>query len=135
MSPTPSPTVEPDGCQIRSIHPRTIRSVAQKMPENRLIREAAAFFKLFGDETRLRILSALSLGELCVCDLCVLLGMKQPAISHQLRTLKQARIVRPRRDGKVVFYSLRDEHIRNVVEMGLEHLCESEEQMEAWKNG
>jgi ArsR family transcriptional regulator len=79
---------------------------------------------LFSDSTRISILWALSESELCVCDLCALLKMKQPAVSHQLKNLKQARVVKARRDGKVIYYSLDDDHIRQLLNMGTEHLKE-----------
>jgi ArsR family transcriptional regulator len=82
----------------------------------------ADFFKLFGDGTRIGILWALSESEMCVCDLCALLKMKQPAVSHQLKNLKQSRIVKARRDGKVIYYSLDDDHIRALLDVGMEHI-------------
>ncbi len=109
------------------IHPAAIRAVNAAMPEFGRLAELADFYKLFGDPTRLRILAALGIAELCVCDLGVLLAMKQPAVSHQLRVLKQARIVRARREGKVVYYALKDEHIRHVLRVGLAHLGEQPE--------
>lgn len=84
----------------------------------------AGLFKTFGDPTRLRILAALSRQELCVCDIADLLGMTQSAISHQLRTLKQQELVRFRRDGKTVFYSLADSHVETILSQGLEHVRE-----------
>jgi ArsR family transcriptional regulator len=113
------------------IHPETIRKVAAEMPETGLLAELAEFYKLFGDGTRLRILAALGIAELCVCDLSALLDMKQPAVSHQLRVLKQGRVVRARREGKVVYYALNDEHIRHVLRVGWEHLGEQPETVEA----
>ena len=112
-------------CAAQCIHPGVIQTVVGKMPENRALVQLADFYKLFGDGTRVRILAALSTAELCVCDLSILLDMKQPAVSHQLRILRQARIVKARRDGRVVYYSLLDDHIRNVLSVGLEHLGES----------
>ena len=94
------------------------------MPEIVDLYELADFFKLFGDSTRLRILWALSESEMCVCDLCALLQMKQPAVSHQLKNLKQARVVKSRRDGKVIYYALDDEHIRALLDLGMEHIQE-----------
>jgi len=94
------------------------------MPQSQLLADLSEFYKLFADGTRLRILAALGISELCVCDLSTLLDMKQPAVSHQLRILKQARAVKARREGKVVYYSLVDAHIRNVLQVGIEHLSE-----------
>jgi ArsR family transcriptional regulator len=124
-----------ESCQIQCIHPEVIRFVRKKMPENIHLSELSEFYKLFGDSTRLGILVALSNSELCVCDLAALLRMKQSAVSHQLRILKQSRIVRSRRDGKMVYYSLEDEHIRNVLNVGLEHLGESNETGEKYSIG
>lgn len=84
--------------------------------------ELADLFKVFGDSTRLKLLTALSSGELCVCDLAMVLGVSQSAVSHQLRTLKQARLVRYRREGKVVYYALDDEHVETIIQQGLEHI-------------
>lgn len=113
------------------IHPQVIRKVRAAMPQADLLAELSEFYKLFGDGTRLRILAALSIAELCVCDLSALLEMKQPAVSHQLRVLKQGRTVRARREGKVVYYALNDEHIRHVLRVGLDHLGEPTEVVEA----
>ena len=96
------------------------------MPEEEPIYEVADLFKVFGDSTRARIICALSISELCVRDLSALLDLSQSAISHQLRTLKQARIVRNRRSGKVVYYSLDDEHIKALFGVAFEHVMEEE---------
>lgn len=112
-------------CAINGIHVETIRSVKRAMPNLVDLYELADLFKLFGDSTRARILWALSESEMCVCDLCALLKMKQPAVSHQLKNLKQSRIVKARRDGKIVYYSLDDEHIRKLLNLGMEHIQES----------
>ena len=112
-------------CITKGIHRDIIRSVKRKMPDPIALYDMADLFKLFGDSTRLGILWALSESEMCVCDLCALLKMKQPAVSHQLKNLKQARIVKARRDGKVIFYSLDDEHIRKLLNFGMEHVQES----------
>jgi len=95
------------------------------MPDPVALYELSDLFKLFGDSTRLGILWALSESEMCVCDLCALLKMKQPAVSHQLKNLKQSRIVKARRDGKIVYYSLEDEHIRRLLNLGMKHTKES----------
>lgn len=112
-------------CITKGIHIETIRSVNRNMPDSAALYELADLFKLFGDSTRLGILWALSESEMCVCDLCALLRMKQPAVSHQLKNLKQSRIVRARRDGKIVYYSLEDDHIRKLLNLGMEHIQES----------
>ncbi|MBW2564800.1 MAG: helix-turn-helix transcriptional regulator [Deltaproteobacteria bacterium] len=112
-------------CITKGIHRDTIRAVKKNMPDPIAIYDVADLFKLFGDSTRLGILWALSESEMCVCDLCALLKMKQPAVSHQLKNLKQSRVVKARRDGKIVYYSLEDEHIRRLLNLGMEHILES----------
>ena len=112
-------------CITKGIHRETIRTVKQNMPDPIALYDLADLFKLFGDSTRLGILWALSESEMCVCDLCALLKMKQPAVSHQLKNLKQSRVVKARRDGKIVYYSLDDEHIRRLLNLGMEHIQES----------
>lgn len=88
------------------------------------IQTLAEFFKVFGDPTRLRIIQALQHGELCVCDLAALLGMRQSAVSHQLKMLRQARLIRPRREGKIVWYALDDDHVAAIFATGLSHISE-----------
>ena len=111
-------------CIIKGIHQDTVHEVRRRMPEQVDLHELSDLFKLFSDSTRISILWALSESEMCVCDLCVLLKMKQPAVSHQLKNLKQARVVKARRDGKVIYYSLEDDHIRKLLNLGMEHLNE-----------
>ena len=111
-------------CITKGIHIDTIRTVNKNMPDPVALYELADLFKLFGDSTRIGILWALSESEMCVCDLCALLKMKQPAVSHQLKNLKQSRVVKARRDGKIVYYSLDDEHIRRLLNLGMEHIQE-----------
>lgn len=113
-----------DCCDCNVIHQDTVDIVKENMPQEEDIFEAADLFKAFGDSTRARIICALSIAELCVCDLSALLDMSQSAVSHQLRTLKQARIVRNRRSGKSVYYSLDDEHIKALFRMAIEHVTE-----------
>lgn len=112
-------------CATKGIHRDTIRTVKGAMPDPIHLYDLADLFKLFGDSTRLGILWALSESEMCVCDLCALLKMKQPAVSHQLKNLKQTRVVKSRRDGKVVYYSLDDDHIRKLLNLGMEHILEA----------
>ena len=88
------------------------------------LEQMAELFKTFGDPTRIRILSALARQEMCVCDIAELLGMSQSAISHQLRVLKQMELVKYRREGKTVFYSLADSHVSTILAQGLDHVCE-----------
>ncbi len=111
-------------CITKGIHGDIIRTVKQNMPDTVALYELADLFKLFGDSTRISIIWALSESEMCVCDLCALLKMKQPAVSHQLKNLKQSRVVKARRDGKVIYYSLDDDHIRKLLNLGLEHIQE-----------
>ncbi|KJR46489.1 Cadmium efflux system accessory protein [Desulfosporosinus sp. I2] len=94
------------------------------MPMEENLYDLAELFKVFGDSTRIKILWALVEAEMCVCDIAVLLNMTQSAISHQLRVLKQARLVKYRKDGKIVFYSLEDEHIKQIFDQGLIHINE-----------
>ena len=112
-------------CVTKGIHAETVSYVQNRLPSSRRLDQLADLFKLFGDGTRLGILWALSESEMCVCDICALLRMKQPAVSHQLKNLKQARIVKNRRDGKVIYYSLDDEHIRKLLNLGMEHVTET----------
>lgn len=111
-------------CITEGIHHEVVQSVQKKMPESVALYELADLFKLFGDSTRVSILWALSESEMCVCDICALLQMKQPAVSHQLRNLKQSRIVKSRRDGKIVYYSLDDDHIRQLLNLAMDHVVE-----------
>ncbi len=96
------------------------------MPPEEELFNLAEFFKVFGDTTRIRILYALFQSEMCVCDIAHLLGMTQSAISHQLRVLKSAKLVRYRKEGRVVYYSLDDEHIKAIFDQGYQHIKEQE---------
>ena len=100
------------------------KSVDDKMPPEEELRDLGEFFKVFGDVTRLKILYALLCSEMCVYDIAALLGMSQSAISHQLRVLKQARLVRNRREGKQIYYFLADEHVRTIIGQGMDHITE-----------
>lgn len=111
-------------CNCTIIHANTVESVRKQMPSANEIFELSEFFKILGDSTRIRILSALSQSELCVCDISSLLEMTQSAVSHQLRLLKQARLVKFRRCGKIVYYSLDDTHVRDVLSVGFAHTQE-----------
>ncbi len=111
-------------CGIRIIHEDIVARVKGHLPDRSISGELAAFFKLFGDPTRIGILWALSKAEMCVCDLCALLDMKQSAVSQQLKILRQSRIVKNRRDGKVMYYSLDDSHIEGVLKLGMNHILE-----------
>jgi len=111
-------------CLTKGIHAEIVSYVQNKIPSAQSLSELAGLFKLFGDGTRISILWALSESEMCVCDLCALLKMKQPAVSHQLKNLKQARIVKNRREGQVIYYSLDDDHIRKLLNLGMAHVKE-----------
>jgi Predicted transcriptional regulators len=106
------------------IHADVVKKVEAIMPPAEELYELAEVFKVFGDTTRIRILWALFESEMCVCDIACLLGMSQSSISHQLRLLKQARLVKFRRDGKTVYYSLDDEHVKMIFDQGLIHVNE-----------
>lgn len=111
-------------CEVQDIHEDIVKAVSEKLPDEEILYDLAELFKVFGDSTRIKILSVLLESEMCVCDIANLLNMTQSAISHQLRVLKQSRLVKFRRDGKSVLYSLADDHVRSVIETGMEHVCE-----------
>ena len=111
-------------CQEHEIHLDLQQRVMETMPEETQLYELAELFKIFGDSTRIRILFVLFEEEVCVCDLAQVLNMTQSAVSHQLKILKQNRLVKNRREGKSIFYSLADEHVRNIIAMGQEHIGE-----------
>jgi ArsR family transcriptional regulator len=113
-----------DKCQTACFHPEVVGQVSSAMPVERELQEVAQLFKVLGDHTRIRILHALYRSELCVCDLTAILGMNQSAVSHQLRVLRDARIVRSRKQGKNVLYSLDDTHIAELIRLGSEHVQE-----------
>ncbi len=111
-------------CDCDVIHADVVDEVKQRMPNEADLYDLADFFKIFGDSTRVKIIWALDEKELCVCDIAVLLNMTKSAISHQLKTLKQANLVKFRREGKVVYYSLKDDHVKDIFEKGMEHIKE-----------
>ena len=111
-------------CDFYQVHEDVVKSVREKMPDEDRLYDLAEVFKVFGDSTRIKILYVLSESEMCVCDIAQLLGMTQSAISHQLRSLKQSRLVKARREGKTVFYSLADGHVRTILDQGMEHVAE-----------
>jgi len=106
------------------IHNDVIKKVKDTMPNDELIFDVAELFKVFGDSTRMKIICALLEEELCVCDIAAITNTTQSAISHQLRVLKQAKLVKYRKEGKVVYYSLDDEHVREIFMKGREHIEE-----------
>ena len=101
-----------------------VKKVMQAMPGEEELYDLAELFKIFGDSTRIRILYVLFESEMCVCDIAQLLNLSQSAVSHQLRLLKQSRLVKSRREGKTVFYSLADDHVRTIIDQGKEHIEE-----------
>jgi len=111
-------------CDVTVIHEEVVEEVRQSMPPEEDLFDLAEFFKVFGDTTRIRILYALSRSEMCVCDLAYLLGLTQSAVSHQLRVLKQAKLVRFRRDGRVIYYALDDDHVKSIFAQAYEHIQE-----------
>ncbi len=111
-------------CDCNVIHQDIVNQVKTRMPPEEQLYDLAELFKVFGDSTRIKILWALFEAEMCVCDIAFLLSMTQSAISHQLRVLKQARLVKNRKAGKVVFYSLDDEHVKQIFDQGLIHINE-----------
>ena len=111
-------------CEIEEVHADKVQMVSDQMPPEDRLYDLAELFKAFGDTTRIRILFALFEADICVCDLAASLGMTQSAISHQLRLLKQARLVNGRREGKQIVYYLADEHVRTIIQMGMEHVME-----------
>ena len=113
-----------DSCEQLEVHEKIVLAVNQKVPDDEILYDLAELFKVFGDSTRIKMLYVLSQSEMCVCDIAQLLGMSQSAISHQLRVLKQSRLVKFRREGQTVFYSLSDGHIQTILGQGLEHIEE-----------
>ncbi|MDR0663216.1 MAG: metalloregulator ArsR/SmtB family transcription factor [Spirochaetaceae bacterium] len=113
-----------ESCDCNVIHEEVVAAVRKKMPDDEVLLDLADLFKVFGDSTRVKIICALLRAEMCVCDIAVLLGMSKSAISHQLRTLRQTRLVKYRREGKVIYYSLEDEHVGNIFDQGLVHVSE-----------
>lgn len=111
-------------CDTIEVHEELLKIVNETMPAETELYDLAELFKVFGDSTRIRILFVLFEAEVCVCDLAQALNMTQSAISHQLKILKQNKLVKSRRDGKSIFYSLADEHVRTIIAMGREHIEE-----------
>lgn len=111
-------------CSCNIIHEDIVDKVKKVIPEEEKLYDLAELFKVYGDTTRIKIICALFQSEMCVCDIAALFSMSQSAISHQLRVLKQARLVKFRKEGKVVYYSLDDEHIKSIFDQGLLHINE-----------
>lgn len=111
-------------CDYMHAHPELIGSIADSMPNDDTLIDLSELFRVFGDSTRIKILTALSKGEMCVCDISKVVGMTDSAVSHQLKILKNAKLVSFRRDGKTVFYSLADDHVNTILKQGLDHINE-----------
>ena len=115
---------EQDRCEVLEVHQEAVKKLEEELPPEELLYDLAELFKVFGDSTRIKILYALFEAELCVCDIAQALGMTQTAVSHQLRVLKANKLVKFRKEGKNVFYSLDDDHVRRIIDQGMEHLGE-----------
>ena len=113
-----------DCCESIELHEDLLKLVSDTLPEEEHLLDLAELFKVFGDTTRIRILFVLFEAEVCVCDLAAALNMTQSAISHQLNILKRSKLVKSRREGKSVFYSLADDHVRAIIGQGMEHILE-----------
>lgn len=111
-------------CECEVVHKDVVDRVKQAMEDTEVLYALSDFFKVMSDSTRMRIMAALDNGEMCVCDLSEILGMTKSAVSHQLKVLKDARLVKFRREGKNVYYELNDHHIKTIFEMGIEHISE-----------
>lgn len=115
---------EPELCNTHEVHADNVDAARGSIPDGRTTLELSDFFRIFGDDTRLRILFALENGELCVCDIGAVLGMSVSAVSHQLRILRDAHLVTVRREGRSAYYSLCDDHVKTIVDTALEHIRE-----------
>lgn len=115
---------EIERCGCLFVHEDAVSEVLGEMPDVETLYDLAELFKVFGDSTRIKILYALFEAELCVCDISKLLGLTQSAVSHQLRVLKNSRLVKFRREGKTVFYALADGHVRRIIAQGMDHIKE-----------
>lgn len=115
---------EVERCEYMYVHQDVVNKVKQDMPQDETLYDLAELFKVFGDSTRIKILYALFEAELCVCDIAQLLSVSQTAVSHQLRVLKNNKLVKFRKEGKNVFYSLADDHVSRIIDQGIEHVEE-----------
>ena len=111
-------------CETSEVHEELLKIVNEKMPTDEKLFDLSELFKVFGDSTRIKILFVLLEAEVCTCDLATVLKMTSSAVSHQLNALKRAKLVKSRRDGKSVFYSLADEHVRTIIRQGMDHIEE-----------
>ena len=115
---------ENEVCEQHEVHAELLKIINEKMPDDEKLFDLAELFKMFGDSTRMKILFVLFESEACTCDLAEVLKMTSSAISHQLKTLQRAKLVKSRRDGRTVYYSLADEHVRTIISQGMEHIEE-----------
>jgi ArsR family transcriptional regulator, lead/cadmium/zinc/bismuth-responsive transcriptional repressor len=113
-----------DVCEIECINEEAVNDVKSNMPDENVLFDVSENFKIFGDMTRIKIMQALYLKELCVCDLSAVLEANQSTISHQLRVLRSKNLVKFRKEGKMAYYSLADDHVVKIIEMGIEHATE-----------
>lgn len=113
-------------CSVNSIHIDSINKAKKLMPSDDKLYDMADLFKIFSDSTRIKIISALFESELCVCDIACVLNMNQSSVSHQLKILRQSKLVKYRKSGKSVFYSLNDDHVKGIFNMGFEHVSEND---------
>ena len=111
-------------CDLLHVHQEIVDQVQKEMPDEDILFDLSELFKTFGDSTRIRILYCLFASEMCVCDIATLLNMTQSAISHQLSVLKKSKLIKSRREGKVIFYSLADAHVRMILNQGIDHVTE-----------
>lgn len=109
-------------CDCDMIHEQIVEATRERMQEEQEYQDLASLFKMFGDGTRVKILHALEQHEMCVCDLAALLGMTKSAISHQLKALRLSNLVKFRRDGQVIYYSLADDHVKYILDIGFDHI-------------
>ena len=121
---TPSANQFAECCESREVHEELLKLVNEQLPPEDDLFDLAELFKVFGDSTRIRILFVLLEAEVCICDLAEALNMTQSAISHQLAILKRNKLVKSRREGKSVFYSLSDDHVRTIISQGMDHISE-----------
>jgi len=121
ITPTDSCNVDSRPCKK---HEKLVAEIEESLPDEDTLDDLEDLFKIFGDSTRIKILYVLHGGEMCVCDIASLLQMTQSAVSHQLRVLRQNRLVKSRREGKNIYYLLADEHVHTIISMGIEHISE-----------
>ena len=114
-------------CEETEVHEGAVEQVRSQLPQDEVLYDLAELFKIFGDSTRIKILYALLEAELCVCDIAKLMDVSQSAVSHQLRVLKGSKLVKFRREGKTLYYSLADEHVFRILSQGMEHILEGPE--------